>query len=67
MKFITSEEAMCIKAIKEYLPLQAGDVEEITNTSALKEWINYEPNTKLELGINKFVSGLRIIIYKDHY
>ena len=64
MTFITFlEEAMGTKAIKEYLPLQAGDVEETeANTSALKEWINYEPNTKLEFGINKFASW-----FKNYY
>ena len=64
MQFITFlEEAIGIKAIKEYLPLQAGDVEQTeANTSALKEWINYEPNTKLEFGINKFASW-----FKDYY
>ena len=49
------EDALGVKAIKEYLPMQPGDVEETAaNTNALSEWINFTPNTQLEDGIKKF-------------
>tara|TARA_B100000242_G_scaffold231089_1_gene171118 strand:+ start:10247 stop:11284 length:1038 start_codon:yes stop_codon:yes gene_type:complete len=49
------EEALGKKAIKEYMPIQLGDVKETSaNTELLKSWIDYSPNTPLEVGIKKF-------------
>ena len=47
MQFISClEEVMGIEAIKEYLPMQPGDVKETAaDTSRLEEWINFSPNT----------------------
>ena len=57
------EEAIGIKAKKNLLPLQAGDV---ISTSAdvglLKEWVDFVPNTSVEEGIKKFVDW-----YKKYY
>lgn len=51
------------KAIKELLPMQAGDVEEtFANSSALEKWINYRPKTKLKEGIKHFSNW-----YKKYY
>jgi UDP-glucuronate 4-epimerase len=64
MKFISClEEQMGMQAIKEFHPLQAGDVEETAaDNSAIKEWINFEPNTSLENGIKRFTSW-----FKNYY
>ncbi len=58
MTFISYlEEAMGIKAIKEYLPMQPGDVEETAaDTTSLEEWINFAPNTPLKEGIKEFTN-----------
>ena len=49
------EDEFSTKAIKDYLPMQPGDVEETASDSeALKEWIDFYPETSLRFGINKF-------------
>jgi len=57
MKYIqTLEESIGIKAIKEFYPLQDGDVPEThADVSALEDYIGYRPNTSIEDGINYFV------------
>tara|TARA_B100000161_G_C33553557_1_gene416600 strand:+ start:1704 stop:2732 length:1029 start_codon:yes stop_codon:yes gene_type:complete len=64
MKFINYlEEAMGKEAIKEYLPIQPGDVEETAaDTSSLEKWINFAPNTPLEKGIKDFTTW-----FKNYY
>ncbi len=64
MKYIEAiEEATNKKAIKEYLPMQPGDVPKTeANTSLLEEWIDFKPNTPIQEGINKFVSW-----FKNYY
>ena len=56
MQFISClEEVMGMEAIKEYLPMQPGDVKETAaDTSRLEEWINFSPNTSLKKGIKEF-------------
>ena len=45
------------KAIREYVDMQPGDVSETeANTNALKEWINFKPNTNVQDGVSEFVS-----------
>ena len=56
MQFIEIlEDNLGKKAIKEYYPLQDGDV---ISTSAsinkIEEWIDYRPNTSLFDGIKQF-------------
>jgi UDP-glucuronate 4-epimerase len=57
------EKELGIKAIKEFLPLQAGDV---TTTYAdmtdLMQDVDYKPDTSLEDGVKKFVNW-----YKEYY
>ena len=49
------EEAFGLKAIKEFLPMQPGDVEAtFAKTDLLENWINFKPSTSLEIGIDKF-------------
>ena len=56
LKFIELlEMELGIKAIKEYLPIQPGDVEATaSNTNALSDWINFTPQTSLAMGIKEF-------------
>ena len=64
MKFIlTLENELGIKATKEYLPIQPGDVASTeADTNSLEEWVNFKPNTTIEDGISKFVNW-----YKEFY
>ena len=57
MRFIELiEKKLNLIAMKEFLPMQKGDVKEtFANTNALKSWINYSPSTPIEEGIDKFV------------
>ena len=51
------------KAIKQYLPIQPGDVPSTeSDTKSLEKWINFKPSTPVELGISKFVEW-----YKQYY
>jgi UDP-glucuronate 4-epimerase len=54
------EKALGKKAVKEYLPLQPGDVERTYAdvTKAVKE-LGYKPNTTIQAGLAKFVQWLR--------
>ena len=57
------EEALGIKAKKEYLPIQPGDVDTTSSEcKALENWIGFKPNTSVKDGVNKFISW-----YKTFY
>lgn len=58
LKFIeTIEEKLGKKAIKEFLPLQAGDVlATYADVDDLMKETGFSPSTKLEIGIEKFVN-----------
>ena len=44
------------KAVKNYLPMQLGDVPATwANINKAKKMLGYEPKTKIEQGIKKFV------------
>ncbi len=64
MDFIFAlENKLGKKAIKEYLPIQPGDVPRTeSDTKSLEKWINFKPNTSVEDGISKFVDW-----YKEFY
>ena len=64
MNFIKElENALGIQAIKEFLPMQPGDVASTaSNTESLENWVGFKPNTSIEEGISKFVSW-----YKEFY
>jgi len=56
------EKCMKKKAIKNFMPMQPGDVEvTYADINKLKDWIDYKPKTDFETGINKFVNW-----YKDY-
>ena len=64
LKFINLiEEELGLKANKNYLDMQNGDVEEtFADTSELIKWTNYKPQTSIEEGIKYFISW-----YKKYY
>ena len=57
------EKLLDKKAIKNYLPLQKGDiVSTASDTNILYDWINFKPETTIEEGIERFVNW-----YKKFY
>jgi len=57
------EKELGKKAIRNYMPLQKGDlILTISNTSLLKKITNYNAETNYKLGIKKFLDW-----YKDYY
>ena len=57
------EDCLGQKALKEFHPVQPGEMfsTESSNDS-LQEWIDFKPNTPIEIGIKKFVDW-----YRDFY
>jgi UDP-glucuronate 4-epimerase len=50
-------------AIKEYLPMQAGEVEKTyDDVQSLIDYIDYRPNTSIHVGVRNFVKW-----YKNYY
>ncbi len=64
MEFIeTVEIVLKKKAIRKYMDIQKGDVQETwSDTTLLKKLTNYQPNTDIRFGINEFVKW-----YKEYY
>ncbi len=57
------EDVLGIKAQRNYLPLQAGDVLETwADVGSLTHWIDFTPGTTLEHGVTAFVGW-----YRDFY
>ena len=57
------EKELGKKAIRNYMPLQKGDVKlTLSNTNLLKKITNYKAETNYKLGIKKFLNW-----YKDYY
>lgn len=53
----TLEKALGREAIKNFLPMQPGDVHAThADTIQLQEWVGFAPNTPLQEGIEKFVA-----------
>jgi UDP-glucuronate 4-epimerase len=53
----TLEKTLGKKAIKKFMPMQKGDVQStLSDTSLLRRIIGYNPKTKYQEGIKKFVS-----------
>ncbi|MGL3827301.1 NAD-dependent epimerase/dehydratase family protein [Candidatus Pelagibacter communis] len=63
MKYIKIiEKELKIKAIKKYLPLQKGDIQEtLSHVNNFKK-LGYNPKTNPEIGIKKFIKW-----YKEYY
>ncbi len=68
MRFIEIlEENFGIKAIKNYEPMQPGDVEETyADTQELFKWIGFSPETSLEEGL-KIFSKWYLNFYKENF
>ena len=57
------EQAFDVEAIKEFLPMQPGDVPATSaDTRELFEWIGFKPNTPIVDGVAKFAEW-----YRDFY
>ena len=57
------EDNLGRKAIKDFQPIQPGDVEHTyADTSKLRDWINYSPKVSIEKGIKIFSKW-----YKNYY
>ena len=57
------EKELGKKAIRNYMPLQKGDVKQtLSNTNLLKKITGYNPKTNYKLGIKKFLN-----FYKNYY
>tara|TARA_A100000164_G_scaffold382143_1_gene438947 strand:+ start:224 stop:1240 length:1017 start_codon:yes stop_codon:yes gene_type:complete len=55
------ENEIGIKAIKNFLPMQKGDVQStLADTSLLEQYINFKPQTSLDFGIKKFIEWYRL-------
>jgi UDP-glucuronate 4-epimerase len=51
------EEALGRRAIKEFLPMQPGDVPgTAADTTLLEQWVNFRPSTPLATGIRTFAN-----------
>ncbi len=54
------ENVLSIKAEKNMLPMQLGDVyETYADTSRLKNDYDYEPSTDIKIGISEFINWFR--------
>ena len=64
LRFITvMEQAFGREAIKDYQPMQPGDVvATAADTQALETWIHFKPSTPIEVGVEKFAKW-----YQDFY
>ncbi len=64
MSYISAlENSLNIKAKKNFLPMQLGDVHTTyADVSELKNWVNFKPNTDIDVGVKRFVEW-----YKEYY
>jgi UDP-glucuronate 4-epimerase len=54
------EAALGVEAIKQFEPMQPGDVEATAaNTTALESWVNFRPSTPIGEGVERFVAWYR--------
>ena len=57
------EKELGLKAIRNYMPLQKGDVKQtLSDTNLLKKLTGYNPKTNYKIGIKKFLDW-----YRDYY
>ena len=56
MEYISAlEQVIGIPALKQFLPMQLGDVQSsIFDSSSLEAWIGFKPNTSVAYGIKQF-------------
>lgn len=57
------ESALGKSAVKEFLPMQPGDVKAtFADTTALESWVGFKPGVPLQEGVNKFVKWYKKFI-----
>ena len=61
MEYIEAiETALATTAVKQFLPMQPGDVPATAaDTSALEAWTGFKPNTPVKDGVSRFVTWYR--------
>ena len=61
MRFIEAmEDALGREAVKDYQPMQPGDVvATAADTQALEDWVGFRPSTPIKLGITRFARWYR--------
>ena len=61
LRFITVlEQALDREAIKDFQPMQPGDVlATAADTAALEAWVGFRPETPLELGLERFAAWVQ--------
>ena len=64
LRFIeVMEQALGREAIKDFQPMQPGDVvATAADTSALEQWVGFKPSTSIESGVDAFARW-----YRDHF
>jgi len=64
LRFIeVMEQALGREAIKDFQPMQPGDVvATAADTSALEQWVGFKPFTSIETGVDAFARW-----YRDHF
>ena len=64
LRFIkVMEQALGREAIKDFQPMQPGDVvATAADTSALEQWVGFKPSTSIETGVDAFARW-----YRDHF
>ena len=64
MDYVTAvEDALGIEAIKEFQPMQAGDVKATNaDTSRLDDWVGFKPDTPVKEGVARFIAW-----YREYY
>ena len=54
------EQVLGCKAVKDFQPIQPGDVvATAADTTALEEWVGFSPTTPIEFGVKQFVEWYR--------
>ena len=61
LRFIeVMEEALGREAVKDFQPMQPGDVEATAaETKALEDWVGFRPSTPIEMGVQNFAEWYR--------
>ena len=67
MKYINEiENVVGKKAIKNFLPIQPGDVPQTSaDINLLESYVNYKPQTSIKVGIKQFIDWY--LYYKENY
>ena len=54
------EKALGRDAVKDFQPMQPGDVvATAADTAALEQWVGFKPSTSIEIGVERFAAWYR--------